>query len=128
MTLGLRYSSGSNAGRQGNKSAVRPDRQTALADIDDIDQLDASFGELIQTSLIYQPSQVTMQTESSSSPMVQGTPVPAQGEADSPGLLIPEVIHVVSKNNKNQSPHAGVPVGKLAILSGASQSCSTTST
>jgi hypothetical protein len=81
----------------------------ALADIDDIDQGDTNFGEPIQTSLLYQRSQATVHTESSLSAVaVQGTTVQAQEEAYSPCMLIPEVMDVIPKNNKNQSPQVVV--------------------
>jgi hypothetical protein len=80
----------------------------ALADIDDIEQLDATFGELIQTSLIYQPPHVTTQTQSSSSPVVQSTPTPAQEEAHSPGQFLPGVMSVLSKSDIDQTPNVEI--------------------
>jgi hypothetical protein len=80
----------------------------ALADIDDIEQLDVRFGELVQKSLTYQPPQVTAQTKSSSSHVVESTPLPAQGDADSSGQFLPEIITVLCKSYENQSPHAGI--------------------
>ncbi len=79
----------------------------ALAYIDDIEQHDASFGELIQTSLIYQSPQVTTRQEILSSGALESTPEPPREEAYSPGNFIPEVMHIVSENNTKQSPHVG---------------------
>ena len=105
-------------GQDSNEVLMQEDRAThrratllsaALADIDDIDQGDANFGGLIQTSLIYQPSQGTVHTGSSLAAVaVQGTTVQAQEETYPPGMLIPEVMDVISMNNKNQSPQAVV--------------------
>jgi len=80
----------------------------ALADIDDIEQLDASFGELVQTSLIYQPLQVATQMKISLSPVAESTPLPAQGDADSPRQFVPEIITVLCKNYENQPLHARI--------------------
>jgi hypothetical protein len=79
----------------------------ALADIEDIEHQDASFGELVQTSLIYQPPNVTTQTESSSSPVLRRTATPAQ-EEHSPGQFLLELMPVLSKNCANQPPQGSM--------------------
>jgi hypothetical protein len=77
----------------------------ALADIDNIHQHDACSEELIETNLVYQPSQVTSRTGSSSSPIVaRSTPV----LADLPEEVSLEGLHNINKNEAPSS-HVGVP-------------------